>query len=381
LDITLKCGQSFRWKTVESEGEKIFISVLQKQILALKQDEEHVYYSGVGGDVDQSLLQDYFNLSVDLPQLYKQWSLVDPIFLEISRSYPGVRMLRQDPVENLFSFICSANNNIQRISGMVQNMSKEYGELCGELEGESHYAFPSLSSLAKSGVEGRLRELGFGYRARYIEESARKILEQGGEPWLHGLRDLDYTEAKESLLKLSGVGPKVADCILLMSLDQPSSVPVDTHVFQIAKQYLPHLNQTKTVTARVYAEIGDYFRNLYGEYAGWAHSVLFSADLKHLRDLKQETVADTTGIKQEIKTESIEPTENTKPAKKDTKSKATKGKAVKQEKLVKLEAKPVQKVTRKPAKGLAKVEAQHSKPNKRKSSQRCEPPSKKGKPQ
>jgi len=84
--------------------------------------------------------------------------------------------LRQDPVENLFAFICSANNNIQRISGMVQNMSKEYGEHCGELEGESHYAFPSLSSLAKSGVEERLRELGFGYRARYIEESARKIL-------------------------------------------------------------------------------------------------------------------------------------------------------------------------------------------------------------
>merc|ERR1711915_107993 len=109
----------------------------------------------------------------------------------------------------------------------------------------------------------------------------------GGESWIHQLRKLDYKDAKEKLLTLSGIGPKVADCILLMSLDQPSSVPVDTHVFQIAKQYLPHLNNCKTVTAKIYTEIGDHFRGLYGEYAGWAHSVLFSADLRHSQNLKE----------------------------------------------------------------------------------------------
>merc|ERR1712200_68458 len=104
----------------------------------------------------------------------------------------GVRMLRQDPVENLFSFICSAN----------------------------------IDNLAKPGVEEKLRDLGFGYRAKYIEESAKKILSLGGEDWLLSLRKLQYSEAKEALQQLSGIGPKVADCILLMSLDQPSSIPV-----------------------------------------------------------------------------------------------------------------------------------------------------------
>lgn len=172
---------------------------------------------------------------------------------------------------------------------MVENLAKEYGNKLDAFDGEDYYCFPSIHKLAQPGVEAKLRDLGFGYRAKYIEESAKKILQLGGEEWLISLRTLEYAEAKQNLIQLSGIGPKVADCILLMSLDQASSIPVDTHVFQIAQRYLPHLKNNKTVTAKVYAEIGDYFRNLYGPYAGWAHSVLFSADLKHLQDLKQHT--------------------------------------------------------------------------------------------
>jgi len=307
LDITLKCGQSFRWKVLEDEKDKIFIGVLEQNLVLLKQDSDYVYYSSPGGKIDPRTLQDYFSLSVDLETLYDSWSKVDPIFSEISTSYPGVRMLRQDPVENLFSFICSANNNIGRIQGMVENMSKEYGEQVGEFNSVPYYAFPTLQRLAQDGVEEKLRTLGFGYRAKYIEESARKILKLGGAPWLQSLRTLENKDAKAQLLTLSGIGPKVADCILLMSLDQPSSVPVDTHVFQIAKQYLPHLNNTKTVTSKVYTEIGDHFRGLYGEYAGWAHSVLFSADLKHLQGLKNQRVEEKkkvveTNVKKESNT-------------------------------------------------------------------------------
>ena len=97
-------------------------------------------------------------------------------------------------------------------------------------------------------------------------------------------------------MKLSGIGPKVADCILLMSLDKTDAIPVDTHMFQIAaKSYLPHLKGCKSVTDKVYWEIGDHFRSLYGDYAGWAHSVLFSADLPHLKSL--ENGSDTKPIK------------------------------------------------------------------------------------
>jgi len=293
LDITLKCGQSFRWKLIQpqsfSSATSVYIGVLQRRLLLLTQDESDVFYHCVNQpdaqDIEENL-KDYFQLKIDLPSLYLKWSKNDPIFDKIALNYPGVRMLRQDPVENVFSFICSANNNIARISGMVEKMCLEYGELVTEFESVKYYSFPNLENLSHPEVEAKLRELGFGYRAKYIQQSAAFILSKGGVPWLYSHRMLPYTEARQSLLQLAGVGPKVADCVLLMSMDQAAAVPVDTHMFNIAKQYLPHLEQNKTVTDKVYLEIGNHFRSLYGEYAGWAHSVLFSADLKHLKENK-----------------------------------------------------------------------------------------------
>ena len=202
----------------------------------------------------------------------------------------GVRILRQDPVENCFSFICSANNNISRISSMVEKLCTHYGEFVCEWNNEKYYSFPPVTSLSKPKVEPKLRELGFGYRAKFIQKSAKYILGKGGDSWLEGLRDQSYEEAREALIELPGVGPKVADCVLLMSLDKTDSVPIDTHMLAIAKRYLPHLLDKKNVSDKLYREVGDFFRSLYGEYAGWAHSVLFSADLKHI----QETVSADT---------------------------------------------------------------------------------------
>jgi len=298
LDITLKCGQSFRWKLLPASSldclsspapGPVYAGVLHQKLMLLAQDEENVWFCAVTNNNDQNChetekqLIDYFQLDKNLGHLYQDWSSNDPIFEKLSTTYPGVRILRQDPVENVFSFICSANNNISRISSMVEKMCKNYGDKVCHFADEEYFSFPSLESLSQSSVEQKLRELGFGYRAKYIQQSAKFILDQGGESWLFNHRSMTYIDARKSLLQLSGVGPKVADCILLMSMDQPGAVPVDTHMFNIAKQYLPHLNKTKTVTDKVYLEIGDHFRKLYGGYAGWAHSVLFSADLKHIQ--------------------------------------------------------------------------------------------------
>jgi len=303
LDITLKCGQSFRWKLLPQpiqssippvpSNSSIYIGVLYKKLLLLSQDDNNVFYLGVNNsdcEKTEEQLKDYFQMSTNLSKLYQEWSDNDAIFEKLSTTYQGVRILRQDPVENLFSFICSANNNISRISGMVEKMCSTYGDLVCKLDNEEYFSFPPLEALSVPGVEGKLRELGFGYRAKYIQQSAKSILDNGGVSWLAGLREQEYSDARRSLIKLQGIGPKVADCILLMSLDQPGAVPVDTHMFNIAKQYLPHLNKTKTVTDKVYAEIGDHFRTLYGGHAGWAHSVLFSADLKHIqKSLENQT--------------------------------------------------------------------------------------------
>jgi len=299
LDITLKCGQSFRWKLLNPQSfsceTPVYIGVLRHRLLLLSQDDSSIFYHCVNNPDEKVIeedLRDYFQLKVDLASLYSEWAKNDLIFEKISQDYPGVRMLRQDPLENVFSFICSANNNITRISGMVEKMCVEYGQFVGEFEEVKYFMFPELEQLSKPEVESRLRELGFGYRAKYIQQSAAFILDKGGLPWLLSHRSMDYTEARQSLLQLAGVGPKVADCVLLMSMDQAGAVPVDTHMFNIAKQYLPHLAQVKTVTDRVYLEIGNHFRSLYGDYAGWAHSVLFSADLKHLKDNQNANVVE-----------------------------------------------------------------------------------------
>jgi len=294
LDITLRCGQSFRWKKVEDPAVgggrgPVYIGVIQTKLLLLSQDTEQVFYHCVNNeecDKTESLLKDYFQLSVNLTDLYKEWSEVDPIFRKIGVDYPGVRILRQHPVENVFSFICSANNNIIRISSLVEKLCTHYGEFLCEFNGEKYYSFPEVASLSKPEVEGELRDLSFGYRAKYIQQSAKSILAQGGVDWLMSLRSLPYEEAREAVTELSGVGPKVADCVLLMSLDQAGAVPIDTHMLTIAKKYLPDLRSQKTVTHKIYLEVSNFFRSLYGKYAGWAHSVLFSADLKRI----QETV-------------------------------------------------------------------------------------------
>ncbi|XP_066295624.1 N-glycosylase/DNA lyase-like [Branchiostoma lanceolatum] len=238
-------------------------------------------------DICVSILRDYFQLDVKLTDLYEQWCKDDPHFKQVSPNFTGIRMLRQDPVENLFSFICSSNNHISRISGMVERLCEAYSTQQYELYGVTYYAFPTVSALAGRGVEERLRKLGFGYRARYISETAQYIMKQGGESWLYNLRTLPYEEAKAELMKLSGVGAKVADCVCLMSLDKTGAIPVDTHVWQIVhRDYKHKLGTTKTLTDKTYKEIGDFFRQIWGPYAGWAHSVLFAADLRKFQERK-----------------------------------------------------------------------------------------------
>ncbi|XP_047033142.1 N-glycosylase/DNA lyase [Helicoverpa zea] len=180
--------------------------------------------------------------------------------------------------------------SFKKISTMVEKLCTHYGEKICEYEGETYYAFPEVEKLAHNGVESELRNLGFGYRAKFIQKSAAQIVEWGGVDWFNSLQDMKYKDAKVELMKLHGIGPKVADCICLMSLNHLEALPVDTHVYQIAAQnYLPHLRGKKNVTDKMYTEIGDHFRSLYGDMAGWAHNVLFCADLKKFQQSETDT--------------------------------------------------------------------------------------------
>jgi N-glycosylase/DNA lyase len=247
------------------------------------------------------LIQHYFNLTPNLTSLYAQWSASDPNFAKKAPKFTGVRILKQDAWEALVGFICSSNNNIVRISQMVHKLCIHYGPLLGHLDEEAYHDFPEPAALAKDGVEANLRALGFGYRAKYLYRTACMIVEKPGG-WLDSLRNPEspvlgkkpspggewaaegregYRVAHEELLALQGVGPKVADCVCLMGLGWGEAVPVDTHVWQIAQRdYKFGKGKHASLTKATYDAVGAKFRSLWGQEAGWAHSVLFTADLK-----------------------------------------------------------------------------------------------------
>ncbi|KAM6537031.1 8-oxoguanine glycosylase ogg1 [Fusarium falciforme] len=302
INTTLRCGQSFRWRKIDHE----WTCTLHGRILHLKQDSTHLHYrvtwpavksQASPKDDTEALLRHYFSLKLDLGTLYEQWSEADPNFRKRAPQFKGVRILSQDAWEALICFICSSNNNISRISQMVHKLCQHYGPLIGHVGDEAFHDFPTPYDLTGERVEAHLRELGFGYRAKYIAETARMVAKEKPDNWLETLRNpahpgfntprvpdeqhATYKEAQEQLLSLKGVGPKVADCVCLMGLGWGESVPVDTHVWQIAQRdYKFGKSKAKTFNKAMYDAVGDHFRALWGEYAGWAHSVLFTADLR-----------------------------------------------------------------------------------------------------
>ncbi|KAI2629666.1 DNA glycosylase [Hypoxylon sp. NC1633] len=316
IETTLRCGQSFRWRKINDEWN----CVLYGRLLSLKQEKSHLHYRVISpktipaaiappvspgnesedysADNTEALLKHYFSLKHDLSALYDQWSESDANFRKKAPKFTGIRILSQDPWEALIGFICSSNNNISRISQMVHKLCKYYGPLIGSIEDEAFHDFPTPQALSGKKVEAHLRELGFGYRAKYIAETARIVSEERPEGWLQSLVNPEnpgwpvtsiakstdqptYRDAHEQLLLLAGVGPKVADCVCLMGLGWGEAVPVDTHVWQIAQRdYKFGKVKTKTFSKAMYDSVGDHFRKIWGRQAGWAQSVLFTANLK-----------------------------------------------------------------------------------------------------
>ncbi|KAJ7449901.1 DNA glycosylase [Mycena latifolia] len=309
LKLVLKSGQSFRWEAFAAPGvPPEYRLCLPDRVVCLKQNPTTLFYRAVFPDPQPSALQlslreaetlvflnSYFQLDVDTAKLYAEWAARDKVFSSIETRFSGIRILRQDPWENLVSFICSSNNNIVRITKMVQSLCRHYSPPLLSLPDPSdssiqiqYYPFPSAAVLAAPDVGATLRGLGFGYRADFIQRTAKMLVEAHGsgdapEKFLAGLRSISTEKSREELLKFVGVGRKVADCVLLMSLDKKEVVPVDTHVHQIAIKHYGlkgSLTAKANMTPKLYEEISTRLVAVWGDYAGWAHSVLFTSDLK-----------------------------------------------------------------------------------------------------
>lgn len=175
-----------------------------------------------------------------------------------------------------------ASTDLCVLGSLTHRLSKlraKHGVHLGTANGYDVYSFPSVETLA--GIEeASLRDIGFGYRAPFVVQSARRIVENGGAAWLEHLRELPMEDTRQALLTLHGVGRKVADCIAVFSLDKTSCVPCDTHVWRIACRDMdPTLAECKSLTPVVHSRVNDLFVERFGEHAGWAHSLLFAAEL------------------------------------------------------------------------------------------------------
>lgn len=254
------CGQCFRWN---KESDESYTGVFKQNVINVKKQGQDVYFKGIcSGDI-KNVVTYYFDLERDYENIKKTLSKVD-INMKTSIEYgKGIRILNQDLWETIISFIISANNNIPRIKGIIEKLSKTYGN---EIiwNNNKYYIFPSVNQLKDVTIE-QYRKLGLGFRDIRLYETTQMILNK--EIDLEYLKEeKDTLKVREELLKLSGVGPKVADCILLFSeLKRFDVFPIDVWVRRVMNDlYIKEENEEKVSKKKIENLAKEKFGNLSG---------------------------------------------------------------------------------------------------------------------
>lgn len=254
-----ECGQAFRWNW-DGEG---YIGVVADKVVCTVWNGSILTIENATLDDFNTLWLDYFDLKTDYGDIIRILSK-DPVMQEAVKHGWGIRILNQDPWETLISFIISANNGISRIKAIIERLSQKFGNRVLWQDRE-YYTFPDIDALAQA-HESELRECGCGYRGPYIKGTARMIWD--GQIQLDALKTMEYIEAKEQLLKCPGIGPKVADCILLFSLGKRQAFPVDVWIKRIMETL--YCNDLKG-----FKDIRQFAESKFGSLAGYAQQYLF----------------------------------------------------------------------------------------------------------
>jgi N-glycosylase/DNA lyase len=271
LDFTLCCGQVFRW------GRKgdWWYGVVGDKAFKVKQTGAELEFAGV----NETVIVQYFGLDDDLQKISTSIGRDAHIRKALS-AFWGLRLVRQEPWECLISYICATYKNIPAIRHMLLQLSRKFGEK-KVFDGCGFFTFPTPEKLACAS-EKSLATCGLGYRAKYVKATSKRIFEKDFE--LESLRQLSYEQAKNQLCSLAGVGPKVADCVLLFSLGKTEAFPVDRWVERVilnhyARQLQPELAQRLSrregLTNSDYALLNAFGRRYFGEYAGYAQEYLY----------------------------------------------------------------------------------------------------------
>ena len=258
IEDTINSGQVFLWRKFDSKwygvnGEKMLI--LEDKL-----------------DVNSKDIHDFFRFDDDFQKIKKELSK-DNVVKKAINNFPGMRILRQDPFQCYISFIVSSNSNIPNIQTRLQKLSQRFGEK-RIIDNNEFYLFPKPEKLANASIRN-IAKCGLGYRSKYVKEAAiavdKRIID------FSAIKKQDYQDARDTLCQVFGIGKKVADCILLFSLDKLEAVPLDRWVLRILQKYYSKEFQikTKSITHKTYDELHDKIVDHFGEYAGYAQQFLF----------------------------------------------------------------------------------------------------------
>ena len=263
VENSINSGQVFLWK----KNEKYWYGVNGQDVLKIDNSGNIKSY--------QNNKIDFFRKKDDIEKIIKSISK-DSVTKEAVKQYLGLRILEQDPFQCLISFIVSSNSNIPKIKLNLENISKKFGKKI-KFQNQEFFLFPNPKKLAKISIN-EITSCGVGYRAKFIKEAA-KIIDKK-EIDFNYLKKCDYQDAKENMCQIPGVGNKVADCVLLFSLDKLEAVPLDRWIIRILGKYYAKKFEmnTKTITKKQYNILHKKIVNHFGPFAGYSQQFLFKME-------------------------------------------------------------------------------------------------------
>lgn len=255
-----ECGQCFRW---ERQHGGNYIGVAFGKVLELEKNGEDLLVYNINEEEFRSIWIEYFDLNRDYGTIKEQLSK-DPLLKKAVEFGHGIRILNQDPFEMVLSFIISSNNRIPMIKRGIKNISEKWGKKI-IYKGNEYYSFPDINDIKNASLE-ELGACGLGFRAKYIYETVMGIYNKTWD--LQWIMAQSAKECHLELQKLTGVGPKVADCIMLFSMGKNEAFPVDVWV----KRAMEHFYLAPKLSLK---KVRDYGIDKFGELSGFAQQYLF----------------------------------------------------------------------------------------------------------
>ena len=265
LDNTINSGQVFLWDKIDG----IWYGINGKEILKVSQNPFKIISS-------QKKSSDLFRDSDDMKKILVDISK-DVLVRSATLQFPGLRLMRQDPFQCYISFICSSNASIPNIKQMLKKLCKKFGRKIS-FSGKEFFTFPEPEKLANASLRDLLT-CGLGFRAKYVKNASRIVA--SGKINFNALKKLDYKTAKEKIVEIYGIGDKIADCILLFSLEKIEAFPIDRWTLRILQNYYSDKFQKvigKSLTKKKYMIMHEKIVEYFGPYAGYSQQFLFKME-------------------------------------------------------------------------------------------------------